>query len=269
MGLLEYRRKTLEELFSEYAMKENQSLVVNEVYARIKDTFEMLDRFPSEVAQHYRLFVDPESNSKRPAAEIFGVTLSCDAHELKQELEDSTEKVDLLISKFKELKQVAEPILTQMKAGAEMGMEYKVSAESIKKAMEEFHVPGKCRIDVPNSEEKKSVTRFQAFQAFTDAEHFAYSIWPIVHTLRTREEFIELLNSEFTEEELQLITTAAREGRYPVSLDRFRDIIRIHVPEEDKLIFPTYDVKAEQLEIDNKINQKLEEYRRRVLIEDE
>ncbi len=222
MRLLEYRRKTLEELFSEYAKKENQSLVVNEVYARIKDTFEMLDRFPSEVAQHYRLFVDPESNSKRPAAEIFGVTLSCDAHELKQELEDSTEKVDLLISKFKELKQVAEPILTQMKAGAEMGMEYKVSAESIKKAMEEFHVPGKCRIDVPNSEEK-----------------------------------------------LQLITTAAREGRYPVSLDRFRDIIRIHVPEEDKLIFPTYDVKAEQLEIDNKINQKLEEYRRRVLIEDE
>ena len=98
MRLLEYRRKTLEELFSEYAKKENQSLVVNEVYARIKDTFEMLDRFPSEVAQHYRLFVDPESNSKRPAAEIFGVTLSCDAHELKQELEAETMKGNHLLS---------------------------------------------------------------------------------------------------------------------------------------------------------------------------
>ncbi len=154
MRLLEYRRKTLEELFSEYAKKENQSVVVNEVYARIKDTFEMLDRFPSEVDQHYRLFVDLESNSKRPAAEIFGVTLSCDAHELKQELEDSTEKVDLLISKFKELKQVAEPILTQMKAGAEMGMGYKVSAESIKKAVKKFHVPEKVQVDVPSSTEE-------------------------------------------------------------------------------------------------------------------
>lgn len=77
-------------------------------------------------------------------------------------------------------------------------------------------------LDVQAGIEKKAVTRFQAFQAFTDAEHFAYSIWPIVHTLRTREEFIELLNSEFTEEELQLLITAAREGRYPVSLERLQ-----------------------------------------------
>lgn len=66
------------------------------------------------------------------------------------------------------------------------------------------------------------MTRFQVFQAFTDAEGFAYSIWPIVHTMKTREEFIELLNSELTEEELQLIVTAAREGRYPVSLERLQ-----------------------------------------------
>lgn len=76
--------------------------------------------------------------------------------------------------------------------------------------------------DVQSGIEKKGVTRFQAFQAFTDAEHFAYSIWSIVHRLKTREEFKELLNSEFTEEELQLLVTAAREGRYPVSLERLQ-----------------------------------------------
>lgn len=114
MRTLEYRKKTLEDLLNEYAKKENQSQVVNEISGRIKDTFEMLDRFPGEVDQLYRLFVDPESNAKRPVAEIFGVTLSCDAHELKQELEESTEKVDLLISKFKELKQVADPLLAEM-----------------------------------------------------------------------------------------------------------------------------------------------------------
>lgn len=74
---------------------------------------------------------------------------------------------------------------------------------------------------------KKAVTRFQVFQAFTDAEGFAYSIWPIVHTMKTREEFIELLNSEFTEKELQLIVTAAREERYPVSLERLQYLSRM------------------------------------------
>lgn len=145
MRLLEYRRKTVEELFSEYAKKENQSMAVNEVYARIKDTFEMLDRFPGEVDQHYRLFVDPESSSKRPAAEIFGVTLTCDAHELKQELEESTEKVDLLISKFKELKQVAA-----------------------------FHVPEKVRVDVPSSTEEETeddtLQRMQSLGQLSETE---------------------------------------------------------------------------------------------------
>jgi len=61
----------------------------------------------------------------------------------------------------------------------------------------------------------------------TEAEQFAYSIWPIVHTLKTREEFIALLNSELKEEELQLIVTAAHEGRYPVSLERLQCSLKV------------------------------------------
>lgn len=88
--------------------------------------------------------MDPESNSKRPVAEIFGVTLSCDAHELKQELEESTEKVDLLISKFKELKQVAEPIFTQMKAGTEMEeTEAREAADNIERLIQAVHIAQK------------------------------------------------------------------------------------------------------------------------------
>lgn len=66
------------------------------------------------------------------------------------------------------------------------------------------------------------MTRFDVFRAMTEAEQFAYSIWPIVHTLKTREEFIDLLNTELKEDELQLIVTAAHEGRYPVSFERLQ-----------------------------------------------
>lgn len=64
MRNLEYRRKTLEELIREYADGENKQLVVNEIYGRIKDTFDMLDTHCDEADQCYRLFVDPECNSK-------------------------------------------------------------------------------------------------------------------------------------------------------------------------------------------------------------
>lgn len=66
------------------------------------------------------------------------------------------------------------------------------------------------------------MTRFQVFQALTDVECFVYSIWPIVHTMETREDFIKLLRSELTEEELQRIIAAAQAGHYPVSLERLQ-----------------------------------------------
>lgn len=66
------------------------------------------------------------------------------------------------------------------------------------------------------------MTRFQVLQAMTSVEYFVYSIWPIVHTMKTREEYIELLKSELTEEELQLIVAAAQAGHYPVSLERLQ-----------------------------------------------
>lgn len=120
MRNLDYRRKTLEELIKGYADKDNQQLIVGEIYGRIKDTFDMLDRRPDEADQLYRLFVDPECNLKKPeegnrktAAEIFGVTLKCDAHELKQELKEATEGADLLIAKMKELQQLADPLFTE------------------------------------------------------------------------------------------------------------------------------------------------------------
>lgn len=124
---LDYRRKTLEELIKGYADKDNQQLVVNEIYGRIKDTFDMLDRNPDEADQLYRLFVDPECNFKETeaageekgrksgwaATEVFGVTLKCDAHELKDELKEAAESTDLLIAKMKELQQLADPLFKE------------------------------------------------------------------------------------------------------------------------------------------------------------
>ncbi len=173
--------------------------------------------------------------TEKQVHEIFGATLRINSDDLKI----AHERARIFIDDLKEIEAITQRISGMPCPGAvsvrlheEMGYgemkrmismaEVKVSQESIKKAVEKFHIPKKCQINVPPGEEKKTLTRFQVFQAFTDAKGFAYSIWPIVHTLKTREEFIELLNSEFTEEELQLIITAAREGRYPVSLERLQ-----------------------------------------------
>lgn len=69
---------------------------------------------------------------------------------------------------------------------------------------------------------QNAISRLQVFQAFTNAEDFVYSLWPIVHTMKTREELIKVLSTELTEEELQRIATAAHEGHYPVSLERLQ-----------------------------------------------
>lgn len=126
---LDYRRKTLEELIKGYPHAEegNRQMVINEIYGRVQDTIYMLDNHPGDVDQCYRLFLDPEYNfrktedggkekhggMKRSGAEIFGVTLKCDAHELKYELEEATERADLLIVKLKELRQLADPLLAE------------------------------------------------------------------------------------------------------------------------------------------------------------
>lgn len=89
-----------------------------------REIYDLLD-LREEVAGE-RLVIEGESNmgkmekdfideqTKGSAGEIFGVTLKCDAHEFKYELGEATERVDLLIAKCKELKQLADPLYTEM-----------------------------------------------------------------------------------------------------------------------------------------------------------
>lgn len=56
--------------------------------------------------------MEDAGETKRSDAE-FGIILRCDAHELKSELKEATERVDQLIEKLKELRQLAEPLLAE------------------------------------------------------------------------------------------------------------------------------------------------------------
>lgn len=94
---------------------------VKELDEEIHDLLEFREELAGE-----RLVIESESDmdkmkkdfigeqTKGSATEVFGVTLKCDAHELKHELGEATERVDLLIAKFKELKQLADPLYTEM-----------------------------------------------------------------------------------------------------------------------------------------------------------
>lgn len=94
---------------------------VKELDGEIYDLLEFREELAGE-----RLVIEGESDmgkmekgligeqTKGSAAEVFGVTLKCDAHELKHELGEAIERVNLLIAKFKELKQLADPLYTEM-----------------------------------------------------------------------------------------------------------------------------------------------------------
>ena len=64
-----YSRKTLEELIRGYAnavenddwqeSRISKQMIVNEVYARIKNTFDMLDEVPEDADQIYEMLIAP------------------------------------------------------------------------------------------------------------------------------------------------------------------------------------------------------------------
>lgn len=66
---MHYRKKSLKEVINIYAQeairlneedrKITQRFIVNEVYARIKETFDMLDDNPEEVEKIYEQFLQP------------------------------------------------------------------------------------------------------------------------------------------------------------------------------------------------------------------
>lgn len=200
-----YGRKSLEELLREYVhavdngdwpdSRLSRKVIVNEVYARIKNTFDMLDEVPEDADNIYEMLIAPMGMER--------------GREDRQVKEEGQEEPDMLRG-IQEILHAARELDSPLSLDCTMG-DRRITVSRMTQEHEEI-----------SRGEQRAVTRFQVFQAFNDAEGFVYSIWPIVHTMKTREEFIELLNSEFTEEELQLIVTAAREGRYPVSLERLQ-----------------------------------------------
>ena len=66
------------------------------------------------------------------------------------------------------------------------------------------------------------MTRFEALKTITDVDKWAEGVWHIARTKNTPEEFAELLKSELTENELQILRCAARDGNYPLSLEQLQ-----------------------------------------------
>lgn len=261
-----YGRKPLEELIREYAhavdngdwqdSRLSKKMIVNEVYARIKNTFDMLDAVPEDADQIYEMLIAP-----------MGMERGREDGQLKEEIQEEPDP----------LRGIQEILLAARELDSPLSLDCTLSDHRITVSrMTQEHEEISCG-------EQRAVTRFQAFQAFTDAEHFAYSIWSIVHTMKTREEFIELLNSEFTEEELQLIVTAARERRFPVSLERLQSrvkecgipvkvfvddgksgvSVRIPISVGDESPFLAYESLDQKRIFDNAVKRSLAEYRKK------
>lgn len=236
-----YSRRPLEDLIREYAhavdngdwpdSRLSKKMIVNEVYARIKNTFDMLDEIPEDADQIYEMLIVPMGRER-----------DRDDGQPKEEIQEGPDP----LRGIQEILLAARESNNPLSLDCTMG-DHRITLTRMKQGYEEI-----------SHGEQRAVTRFQVFQAFNDAEGFVYSIWPIVHTMKTREEFIEMLNTEFTKEELQRIVTAAREGRYPVSLERLQSrikecgipakvfaddgksgvSIRIPLPERDKITTP-------------------------------
>lgn len=177
------------------------------------------------------------------------VEIHCDVSQYVAQMDVAIEKADLLIGKLKEIQKISDPLVyvndsedmpsgisnihfqTECHCKQEFGnvdvtVDFEGALDRFKKLQKsqfntELDKSGLLKDgDMPGKQ--NSISRLQVFQAFTNAEDFVYSLWPIVHTMKTREELIKVLNTELTEEELQRIVTAAHEGHYPISLERLQ-----------------------------------------------
>lgn len=133
-----YGRKPLEELIREYTHAVDngdwpdgslsKKMIVNEVYARIKNTFDMLDEVPEDADQIYEMLIAP-----------MGMERGREDGQLKEEIQEESDP----------LRGIREILL----ALREQDLLYK---EKIKEAIEKYGLSRKCQVDAHSSGEEET-----------------------------------------------------------------------------------------------------------------